>query len=231
MQVRRMLITMLTAVAVAVAGFDTVTAQKGAKAPRIAKLSIATNPGARVFGDGLGPYIDYRSVPNLGINYCVEISAETTFVRLNRPIGELGSSNCNFPNPPVRNFWLQIDNATACAHFLPEGVTNPNAYWLSATSCRVSGHERPRIRATDVFKSRVSKIPVAFLILNYDGSYSFEVRTNVDALVFANGEQRIVTSDGNGNVTLWKFHDAPQQATPEVSFTMPFQLIFERLPG
>ena len=230
MQVRRLLVPMLAAVAVAVAGFDTVTAQKGARAPRIAKLSIAIHSHFRVFDDGLGPYIDYRSGPAQvsDPNYCVEISAETTFVRLNRPIGDLGSSNCKFPDPPARNFWLQIDNAAACAHFDPS-PTNPNAQWLGATSCRVSGHERPRIRAMDVFKSRVSKIPVAFLILNYDGSYSFEVRTNVDAAVTASGETRHVIY--GGDVTLWKFHDAPQQATPEVSFLMPFQLIFERLPG
>ena len=162
----------------------------------------------------------------------MEISAENTFVRLNRPMGELGSSNCNPLGPPARNFWLQIDNASACAHFDPG--TNPNAHWIEGTaipesSCRVSGHERPRLRAMDVFKSRVSKIPVAFLILNHNGSYSFEVRTNVDATVAASGEVRIVTY--GGDVTLWKFHDAPQKATPEVSFTMPFQLIFERLPG
>ncbi len=229
MKVRRLFVPMLAAVAVAVAGFDTVTAQKGAKAPRIATLSMATNPDLRVFSDGLGPYIDYRSVQATANDDCVEISAENTFVRLNRPIGDVGSSNCNFPDPPVRNFWLQIDNATACAHFLPESVTNPNAYWLSASSCRVSGHERPRIRAMDVFKSRVSRIPVAFLILNYDDSNSFEVRTNVDAAVTASGEVRNVIY--GGDVTLWKFHPAPQKATPEVSFSMPFHLIFERLPG
>jgi hypothetical protein len=224
MQVRRLFVLILAVAAAAVAGLDTVTAQKGAKAPKIAKLSMATGGALRVFGDGLGPYIDYRSVTATPSDYCVEISADSTFVRLNRPIGDL---NCADPAPPVRNFWLQIDNATACGHFDPD--TNPNADWTDATqtSCRVSGHERPRIRALDVFKSRVSKIPVAFLILNYDDSYSFEVRTNVDAAVTASGAARIVTY--GGNVTLWKFHPFPQQATPEVSFPMPFQLIFEQL--
>lgn len=115
------------------------------------------------------------------------------------------------------------------AHFDPG--TNPNAYWTdpTETSCLVSGHERPRIRAMDTFKSRVSKIPAALLILNYVDSYSFEVRTNVDATVTASGEKRFVTYAGD--VTLWKLHPFPQQATPEVSFPMPFQLIFGRLPG
>ncbi len=191
-----------------------------------------------VAGDGTDPvsaggavYRDYRLGTGLvtDVNYCVEASpaASLLFVRLNRKLdGDSGTQYCGLYDGSPRQFVLTIDNAEACAELWSHGYSSgPDA------SCTFTGLEKPRIRiSSDLYATRTSRTPVAFLYQKYDQSLvSYEVRTETDASVVKVGlDPTIRIVSYSGSARLWRFAPGVKARAVAQAFPLPFQMTFKR---
>jgi len=180
-------------------------------------LSFVIDDTMAVRSDGNGPYMDFR-VPGAGaINYCVDAALDGSggaFIRLNRKLdGDAGYQYCGMFGGTPRQFTLSITDSSAC-----------NAIANMPAPCSVTGSDKPRIRLDNVFASKPSKTPLAFLILSYDESINYVVRTDADATVtqlYGDPDKRAVTYSGTARV--WQGAN-----TVGGAFSLPLHIDFVR---
>ena len=178
-----------------------------------------------VFSDGKGQYVDYRltSGLNTDTNYCIDAAVDAsggTFIRLNRKLdGETGTQYCGLFGGAPRQFKLTITNESVCNELHPLATPDQHA------PCSVTGSDKPRIRLDKVYASKPSTTPVSFLILSYDDSVNYVVRTDAEATVsilFNDTNQRAVTYAGTARV--WQ----GKNTVGVGAFSLPFHIDFVR---
>jgi hypothetical protein len=195
-------------------------------------FTIDNLTGAAVSGDGLGIYRDYRLESQPGENYCVEASPTNTllFIRLNRKLdGDSGTRYCGLNGGSPRQFYIAVNNASACSELWSHGYLTDS---VPPTSCVIGGLDKPRIRiSSDLYAKQTTTTPVAFLTESYDTSRtSYEVRAVTNAMVIKPGDpypsMRLVQYSGYGRLVRFE----PGARAKEVAdpFPMPFQMTFTR---
>lgn len=220
-------------------------------AAKVWLITFTIDDGYSVAGDGRtapgdipGTYKDYRLETDptdpSGVNYCVEASpsANLLFIRMNRKLdGETGTQDCGLNGGSPRQFFVTINDETACnelwthgygSYVDPQGQPQPTG---PDAPCIFTGAEKPRIRISgDPYAKRTTTAPVAFLSKWYDPyRTSYELRTETDAIVISAGldpSMRIVRYDGSGR--LWRFEAGVSESPVLPAFPVTFQITLKR---
>jgi hypothetical protein len=206
--------------------------------------------GMDVSGDGAadGVYKDYRLADATAgvndVNYCTEASPTSTgllFIRLNRKLdGDAGFQYCEKYLPErtqtPRDMTLHIRSYDACTELHSANLPAPPEVLApyvidddpATAGCTFGHFAKPRIRiSNDIFARRTTSTPVAFLEETYDvNDISYEVQTDIDAVVTGESNTRTVSSTGTAHLVRFVPGQKPVTVTP--SFPLTFSIVIVR---
>jgi hypothetical protein len=182
----------------------------------VAKMTIDPDfPGARVLPVGSSIYTDYRLS---GSDPCVEgnlYPLGTVIVLLNRKFSDLLFCN-DHGTYTAREYKLVINSASACTVL---GYSSP---------CEVvppAINSTPQARAEAAFKNKATRTPVKFLFTMGTG-IAYTITTDVDAPVIGPQNIRTVSYAGTATMAQWQ---GTSGYVDIASFSLPFQIVFERV--